>query len=96
MLMCLLALAIAVWFPAMEETFGIWYYIGGVAGLFPGGVYGDLMTKVAAHGYVVIAVWPLSSADPLPDFSPEAHMANIEWVCIYILPLVLLLNMMYG
>ena len=63
-------------------TYGVFYFVPGFFGVIPPAFYDDLMIDIAAHGYVVISVWPLSTGDGVGEanFTAEAHIENIEFV----------------
>ena len=44
--------------------FGVFFFIGGWEGLVPATIYHTLLSKVAAHGFIVVGPWPLSSDEP--------------------------------
>ena len=52
------------------------------------------MERVASHGYVVLGSWPLVTGEGFCgiDFSPEAHLENIEYVTHVFLLLKFILN----
>ena len=62
--------------------FGVFYYIPGFFGIVPPALYDDLLTSVAAHGYVAISTWPVSNGDGVGsgNYSAEAHIENVNWV----------------
>ena len=77
-----------MYFPDVENatdvTYGVFYFITGFGGFAPPNLYRDYMARVASHGYVVLGSWPLVTGEGFCgiDFSPEAHLANIEYVSI--------------
>ena len=75
----IIQLVFAVYYPRDVDEYAVFYYVGGVDGLFPPEIYGDLMTNIATHGYVVAGTWPLRGQDGF-NFSHYAHFENIEWV----------------
>ena len=81
-------LCLPVYYPTNfteDVTFGVFYFISGFFGITPPALYEDLMTSVAAHGYVVIAPWPISNGEDGVNFTAEAHVANIAFVSFNIL-----------
>ena len=69
-------------------TYGVFYFIPGFFGVIPPALYDDLMFNVAAHGYVGISVWPVSTGEGIgqANFSAEAHVENIAFVSEIFLP----------
>lgn len=63
-----------------SNTYGVLYFIPGFYGVIPPLLYSDVLEMIAAHGYVVLSTWPLSSGDEDIDFLADAHFKNIAYL----------------
>ena len=72
-----------VYYPENNNnTYGVLYFVPGLFGIVPPRLYDDLITSVAAHGYVAISVWPPANGEGALNFNftAEAHVENINYV----------------
>jgi len=71
---------LGVWYPNAEGNFPVIYFLTGLGNIIPASAYGDVLTHISSHGYVVVSTWELTGK----PYDAEWMIELQHWIDIHL------------